>query len=70
MMRLQELSVTMPQQANQQVDEAVPLAPIAAGLARAAAPYIATHAAGKLLGMDDAEEDAWLERVKYLAKAK
>ena len=70
MMRLKELGVDMPQQANQQVDEAVPLAPIAAGLARAAAPYIATHAAGKLLGMDDAEEDAWLERVKYLAKAK
>jgi hypothetical protein len=70
MARLHELNVVIPNETSQQVDEAIPLAAIAAGLARTAAPYIATHAAGKILGLDDAQENAWLERVKYLAKPK
>lgn len=74
MQRLQELGVDVSTELpddNQKIDEAFPLAALAARVVMAAAPAIASHKVADLLDLDQtpdhAVSDDTLERIKYLA---
>lgn len=74
MQRLQELGVDTETRSvtdNQKIDEAIPLAALAARAAMAAAPTIAAHKVADVLNLDQVPDRDFnndtLERIKYLA---